>query len=300
MPTKPRILLVDDDPDISLALLDYLRKEGFEVDLAETGTAALYKGTTHTYDVALLDVGLPDLDGIQVLAELADKKPELPIILLTAFTTLQKTTNPEIIDKAFAYLTKPYNREGVKATIERAIIRPVLPGGKDGTQLSLPQTVLPSPSFLQTKGSIASATSGPRYHITLQEYQRWAEYMQCMQFGFDCVPEVVLVADSEKRFRFANKAACKSLGYTREEMENLRIPDIAPDHDPQRYQNHLKALRQEHTLSYSTIHRTKNGQNFPTEISVYLLKFHGQEFTCAITKPIPHQPEEQRQGAKTI
>ena len=160
MPTKPRILLVDDDPDISLALLDYLRKEGFEVDLSETGTAALSKGTTHTYDVALLDVGLPDLDGIQVLAELADKKPELPIILLTAFTTLQKTTNPEIIDKAFAYLTKPYNREGVKATIERAIIRPVLPGGKDGTQLSLPQTVLPSPSFLQTKGSIASATSG--------------------------------------------------------------------------------------------------------------------------------------------
>ena len=109
--------------------------------------------------------------------------------------------------------------------------------------------------------------------------------MQCMQFGFDCVPEVVLVADSEKRFRFANKAACKSLGYTREEMENLRIPDIAPDHDPQRYQQHLKELRQGNTLSYPTVHRTKQGKDLPIDISIYLLNFQGQEFTCAVTRP---------------
>ncbi|HBP89252.1 MAG TPA: DNA-binding response regulator, partial [Nitrospiraceae bacterium] len=61
--TKPRVLLVDDDADILLALSDYLRQEGFEVDPVETGGAALQKSTTSSYEVVLLDVGLPDRDG---------------------------------------------------------------------------------------------------------------------------------------------------------------------------------------------------------------------------------------------
>ena len=110
-PSNPRVLLVDDDPDIALALSDYLRKEGFEVDVVETGNAAIHKGTTQPYDVVLLDVGLPDRDGIEVLGELAERKPQLPVVLLTAFTSLEKTTPPDKLNKAFAYLTKPYSRE---------------------------------------------------------------------------------------------------------------------------------------------------------------------------------------------
>jgi two-component system sensor histidine kinase/response regulator len=111
-----------------------------------------------------------------------------------------------------------------------------------------------------------------------------------MQFAFDHVPEAILVADTDKRFRFANLAAYQLLGYNEEELGALRIPDIAPTHDNQRYQDHLIELRQGKTLSYYTTHRTKRGQNIPVEISVYLLNFHGQEFTCAITKQMPPQP----------
>ncbi len=282
MPSNPRILLVDDDPDISLALSDYLQGEGFEVEVAETGSAALHKGTTQPYDVVLLDVGLPDLDGIQVLEKLAHTKPKLPIILLTAFTSLPIIASPNIINKAFAFLTKPYSREAVKALINRAIIRPNIPHRKGKAQSSRPQNPLRFSFILDPGGS----NTGPRYQLTLQEYQRLEEYVHCMQFTFDIIPEAILIADAEKRFRFANHQACEALGYTREEMQTLRIPDIAPNHDHQRFQNHLRALRQEHTLSYSTIHRTKSGQDLAIEISVYLLKFHGQEFTCAMTRPI--------------
>ena len=115
-------MLVDDDPDISLALSDYLRQEEFDVEVAETGNAALHKGKTQPFDVVLLDVGLPDRDGIEVLVELSQHKPQLPIILLTAFTSLRETVPPDKLSKAFAYLTKPYNREKVKEVLYQSII----------------------------------------------------------------------------------------------------------------------------------------------------------------------------------
>ena len=122
MSLRPRVLLVDDDPDITLALSDYLRQEGFDVEVAETGNAALHKGKTQSFDEVLLDVGLPDRDGIEVLMELSQYKPHLPIVFLTALTSLRETVHPDKLSKAFAYLTKPYRREKVKEVLYQSII----------------------------------------------------------------------------------------------------------------------------------------------------------------------------------
>ena len=107
-----------------------------------------------------------------------------------------------------------------------------------------------------------------------------------MQFAFDHVPNGILVADSDKHLRFANQAACDALGYTREELQTLRIPDIAPNHDNAQFRQRLESLRNGQPISFTSIHRTKNGQEFPIEISIYLLNFQGQEFTCAVTQRI--------------
>ncbi len=122
MSLRPRVLLVDDDPDITLALSDYLRKEGYDVEVVETGNAALHKGVTQPFDVVLLDVGLPDRDGIEVLVELSQRKPQLPVVLLTAFTSLRETTHPDQLNKAFAYFTKPYRREEIKEALYQSIV----------------------------------------------------------------------------------------------------------------------------------------------------------------------------------
>ncbi len=281
-------MLVDDDPDITMALVDYLHQENFEVEVADTGNAALEKALSHHYDAILLDVGLPDRDGIEVLEELARQKPELPIILLTAFTSLGKSTPPDTLNKAFAYMTKPYSREEVRQVLRRAVL-----GGRGSeSHRETPAMENPVffPSIVQPSPTSAPRIKGPSYQLSLDEYQRLAENIQLMQFAFDHVPEAILVADTNKRFRFANQAAYQILGYTKEELQALRIPDIAPNHDNQRYQDHLNDLRQGKTLSYYTTHRTKQGQNIPVEISVYMLNFQGQEFTCAITKQMPAQP----------
>jgi PAS domain S-box-containing protein len=292
MSTKPRVLFVDDDMDILLALSDYLCQEGFEVETVETGAAALQKSATSSYDVVLLDVGLPDRDGIEVLNEISQANPHLPVILLTAFTSLRNTANPAILDRAFAYLTKPYKRQEVKSAIHRACLaRQVAIGGLPGPSApTVPNEIFPS--LLQPSPSEAPATQ-PRFKLTA--YDRLAEYIQLMQFACDHVPEGVLVADSDKRLRFANQAACDALGYTQEELQALRIPDIAPNHDNEKFRQCLENLRKGQSLSYTSIHRTKNGQEFPIKISVYLLKFQGQEFTCAITQRI-HDPSEGEAG----
>ena len=290
MPDIPRILLVDDDPDISLALGDYLQQENYHIEIVDTGNAALEKGLASHYDAVLLDVGLPDRDGIEVLGELASHRPELPIILLTAFTSLNKSTPPDILNKAFAYLTKPYQREEIRQVLRRAVLGAKKPRAQGMTRSAIDENSLHFPSILQPSPTSTPKVEGPHYQLSLDEYQRLAETVQLMQFAFDQVPEAILVADADKRFRFANQAAYNILGYSKEELEALRIPDIAPNHDNQRYQEHLNELRQGKTLSYYTTHLTKDSRKIPVEISVYLLNFHGQEFTCAVTKEIPSQP----------
>ncbi|PJA78315.1 MAG: hypothetical protein CO149_04715 [Nitrospirae bacterium CG_4_9_14_3_um_filter_51_5] len=291
MSRKPRILLVDDDADILLALSDYLRQEGFEVEPVETGTAALQKSATSSYDVVLLDIGLPDRDGLEVLNELSHMHPHLPVILLTAFTSLRTTANPDILDKAFAYLTKPYQRQEVTSAIHRACLaQQVTIEGLPGP--SAPTVSIPAfPSLLQPSPTEAPLDAATQPIFKPTSYAQLAEYVQLMQFAFDHVPNGILVADSNTRLRFANQAACNALGYTPEELKTLRIPDIAPYHDNEKFRQRLESLRKGHPVSYPSIHRTKNGQEFPIEISVYLLNFQGQEFTCAVTKRIQVQNE---------
>ncbi len=299
MPPNPRVLLVDDDPDIGLALSDYLRREGFDVEVVNTGNAAIHKGTTQSYDVVLLDVGLPDRDGIEVLGELAERKPQLPVVLLTAFTSLQMTTPPDKLNKAFAYLTKPYRREEVKEVLYRLVVRAREAAKEAEAEVSNP-SVASEPTFLFPsilQPSLAKEREGTDHdgHLTLEEYQRLAEDVQLMQFGFDHIPEAILVADTNKRIRFANPSAVQALGCTKEELETVRSPDIAPNHDNQRYQEHLNELREGKTLSYDTTHRIKQGQEIPITISVCLFNFQGKEFTCAITKPSKKAEESPRE-----
>ena len=142
------------------------------------------------------------------------------------------------------------------------------------------------PSLLQQSPTEAPLDAAPQPIFNLTEYDRLAEYVQLMQFAFDHVPDGVLVADSEKRLRFANQAVCDALGPRRVELQTLGIPDMAFNHDHEKFQQHLESLRNGQPLSYTSIHRTKKGQEFPIKVSVYLLNFQGREFTCAVTHRI--------------
>ncbi len=80
----PRLLLVEDDPAISRPLIRALEREGFAVDHVDNGAAALSKALEDDVDLVVLDLTLPDVDGLDVCRRLREDRPLLPVVMLTA------------------------------------------------------------------------------------------------------------------------------------------------------------------------------------------------------------------------
>src|SRR5712691_2273063 len=116
-----RLLVVDDAPDIATLLKLAFQMDGYAVDTALSGEQALELAAVHEYDVMILDLTLPDRDGIDVCRRLRAEQSRLLIIMLTA-----RTTTDEIIIGLDAgaddYLTKPFDYEELVARV-RALLR---------------------------------------------------------------------------------------------------------------------------------------------------------------------------------
>ncbi len=114
------VLIVDDDRDIRESLTDMLAYEGYEVESVGSGGDALKQVRRRRYGAALLDIQLPDVDGLSVLKVMMDLDPKLPIIVLTGHANDDNTIG-SLTRGAFAYLTKPYNSREIKAILRRAV-----------------------------------------------------------------------------------------------------------------------------------------------------------------------------------
>jgi PAS domain S-box-containing protein len=119
--TPPTILVVDDETDICLALSDLLVNEGYQVESVETGNEALRRAfPPHPYSAVILDLGLPDIDGLIVLQRMYGQDATLPVIILTAHGD-QKEKIATLQHHAFAHLIKPYDRQEVIEMVHRAV-----------------------------------------------------------------------------------------------------------------------------------------------------------------------------------
>jgi len=116
-----RILVVEDEPGIALALEDDLKSEGYEVEVVEDGEAAGRRAREQAFDAILLDLMLPRKDGYEVCRELRRAGVTTPIIMLTARThEAEKVLGLEL--GADDYVTKPYSPRELRARI-KAVLR---------------------------------------------------------------------------------------------------------------------------------------------------------------------------------
>jgi sigma-B regulation protein RsbU (phosphoserine phosphatase) len=114
------ILLVDDDPGILETLVDIFEDMGYEADTAATGAQALEKLGGRFFNLALLDIQLPDMQGTELLAQVRERQPETVCIMATGNASLP--TAVESLNRgAYAYLQKPIEVPEVKATVRRAL-----------------------------------------------------------------------------------------------------------------------------------------------------------------------------------
>ncbi|MBI2338094.1 response regulator transcription factor [Candidatus Daviesbacteria bacterium] len=117
-----RILLIEDEKRLSETIKKGLAESGFAVDQAFDGEEGLYLGQSETYDVIILDLMLPKLDGITVCKKLRDKKIAVPILMLTAKAQVENRVTG-LDAGADDYLTKPFEFVELKARINALLRR---------------------------------------------------------------------------------------------------------------------------------------------------------------------------------
>jgi len=115
-----RILVVDDDELILTSLSEFLRLEGYETETAASFQQASAHLAAETFDVAIADVSMPDVDGFELLKMVRNRYPDTAVIMITGYGTIESAV--EAIKRgAFDYLTKPIIDDEIKLVIERAL-----------------------------------------------------------------------------------------------------------------------------------------------------------------------------------
>ena len=233
---RPSILIVDDEYDICIALQDLLTANGYDVYLAHTGQEGIAKARQQRLDAIILDLGLPDQDGMAVLQILNQLDPHLPVIVLTAFAKSEKAVD-SLSRGSFAYLMKPYNRDELKAILARAV------------------------------GMRALTTEAKRTETALTESEgRFRAVMHS-------AAEAIICADRQGCILFWNRAAERLFGYSEREVLGQPLPIIMPARFREAHQERL--TRYERTGEVAAIDRTieveglrKDGKEFPIELSI--------------------------------
>jgi PAS domain S-box-containing protein len=248
------ILIVEDDPDIVIGLQDLLQHDGYAVAVAGTCASAIGLIHAQRFNAVLLDLGLPDGDGLDVLKEVKRLDASLPVIIVTAHVATDRTVGA-LAKGAFAYLTKPYNRDELRHILRRAI------------------------------GVEELSVKVARAEQTVTEHED--RFRSLVESASDAI----VIADGRGTIISWNKAAANLFGYSDEEAIGRPLTLLMP----QRYHHaHLKGLArvestgERHAIgSVIELHGlTKDGTEFPIELSLGTWNTAGGNFYSGIIRDI--------------
>ena len=120
MGKRSKILIVDDDENIRNTMKTILEDEGYLVDTAASGGEAIQKTQKTTYNIALLDIRLPDMEGVELLKLIKEGVPRTRKIMVTGYPSMQNAINA-LNKNADAYLIKPVDIENLLATVKNQL-----------------------------------------------------------------------------------------------------------------------------------------------------------------------------------
>lgn len=136
--------------------------------------------------------------------------------------------------------------------------------------------------------------SEERFHLivdTMSGGLEAEEALRLTQFLMDRAADAAFWARPDGRFFYANEAACRALGYSREELLSLSVPDIVPPHLSDIFARTSPKVREQGSATFESVHRRKNGELFPVEVHVTYLELEGREYFCAFARDITKRLE---------
>jgi two-component system OmpR family response regulator len=190
-----RILVVDDEPFIRDLLSAALRFEGFDVEVAGSGNEALQLAKPGRYDLVMLDVMMPDVEGTEVCRRLRDSGVGVPVVFLTA----RDSTEDKVLGLGMAddYVTKPFSLEELVARV-RAVLRRAGHEGPEGSELRYADLVMNVETYEVWRGERSIELTATEFRVLqylLEHPRRVVPKLEILDhvwdYSFDGDPNIV-------------------------------------------------------------------------------------------------------------
>jgi len=122
--------------------------------------------------------------------------------------------------------------------------------------------------------------------IDITERKRAGQELSMLNFALNNVHEGAFLIDENARFRYVNDEACRALGYDREELLGLGVPDVNPEFPAEDWPSHWRDLKEQRSLIFESCNRTKDGRVFPIEVSTNYFEFGEAGYSLALARDI--------------
>jgi PAS domain S-box-containing protein len=256
------VLIVEDNQDLVMGLQDLLHHDGYAVTVAGTVAAALKLVRAHRFNAILLDLGLPDGDGLEVLKETQRLDPSLPVVIVTAHISSDRTVG-SLAQGAYAYLTKPYDREELRHTLRRAI-------GVKELAVKVQRTE----------------------HLLSQSEERFRSLV-------DSATDAIVLADHRGRIVSWNRSASTLFGYADEEAIGEPLTLLMPARYRQAHEQGLARIEATGNSramgSVIEVHGLKkDGTEFPIELSLATWKSMDHAYYSGIIRDTSDRKKAER------
>jgi PAS domain S-box-containing protein len=132
----------------------------------------------------------------------------------------------------------------------------------------------------------------------IAERKRVEKVLRFTQFSVDNAGDAAFWMGPDAKFIYVNDTACSSLGYSREELLSMTVPDIDPNFPAAAWPEHWQEVKRRGSFIVESQHRTREGRVFPVEITVNYVEFEGKEYNCAFARDITERKEADKEKEK--
>ncbi|PJI93893.1 response regulator transcription factor [Luteimicrobium subarcticum] len=214
--TPVRVLVVDDEPNLAELLTSALRYEGWDVSTALDGQGAIKLAKDVAPDVVVLDVMLPDLDGLSVLRRIRQTSPYVPVLFLTARDAVEDRV-AGLTAGGDDYVTKPFSLEEVVARI-RALLR------RSGAATAQRESTITVGDLVMDEDAHEVTRDGEEIHLTATEF----ELLRYLMRNAKRVLSKAQILDRVWQYDFGGQANIVELyiSYLRRKIDAGRAPMI--------------------------------------------------------------------------
>ncbi|MEW5802339.1 MAG: response regulator [bacterium] len=293
MSAKANILIVDDEIGVCYTIKDILEDEGYSVSITLNGNDAIEAVRDNSFNVAIIDINLPDISGLEILKEIRNMNLDLYSIMLTAAATIENSIKA-LNQGAYAYIVKPFQVEMLKDTVKRAADEQhlVLENKKLLRELQISNAALKEAKMkVDDMNRALESRIRQRTSELFDQKERTEAIIESLADGLCTV-------DEHWRITSFNRQAEKITGYRADEVIGKHHAEIFRSQNSDYTKQLIESLKSKENVSHMEAYiRSKNRQVIPIRVSAALLRDKTGRITGAVQnfRDITEQKQLQEQ-----